>query len=170
MTESITPWLHIVAVTVWVGPQFFLFIAAIPAVRTIEDARVRAQVLRKITTRFGWMAWAAIAVLIATGISMIFQVDADTDFNILSRDFRWRRVFEDKMVLVALMLVLTAVHTFIVGPRQLRLTEQMDADPKETARLRRASMIISGSILVISVVVIFMGALLANHAYSLQPR
>jgi uncharacterized membrane protein len=53
MSDAITPWLHILAVTVWVGPQFFLFIAALPAIRTIEDRQTRARVMRMIVTRVG---------------------------------------------------------------------------------------------------------------------
>ncbi|TMB96804.1 MAG: hypothetical protein E6J42_08690 [Chloroflexi bacterium] len=79
MGHAVTPWLHILAVAVWVGPQFFLFIAAVPAIRTIDDMRVRANVMRTITTRFGWMAWAALAVIVLTGISNIFQEADDFD-------------------------------------------------------------------------------------------
>jgi uncharacterized membrane protein len=43
MSEAITPWLHVLAVSVWVGPQFFLFLAAVPALRTIEDRQLRAR-------------------------------------------------------------------------------------------------------------------------------
>ena len=37
------PWLHIFAATVWVGPQVFLFAVAVPAMRTVEDAKERAR-------------------------------------------------------------------------------------------------------------------------------
>ena len=46
MSEAITLWLHLLAVTVWLGPQFFLFLAAIPALRAIDDAETRARVMR----------------------------------------------------------------------------------------------------------------------------
>jgi uncharacterized membrane protein len=170
MSEAVTPWLHILAVAVWVGPQFFLFIAALPAIRTIEDRQTRARVMRVIVTRFGWLAWAAMLVIVLSGISNLFQVGADTPLNWASaNDFRYGRIFAEKMVFVGMAVVLTAVHTFVVGPRQLALAEQMDADPGETARLRRISIIISSIALLASVLAIFMGALLANHEYSFEP-
>jgi len=170
MSEAVTPWLHILAIAVWVGPQFFLFIAAVPAVRTIEDRAVRARVMRIVVTRFGWMAWAAMLVIVLSGISNLFQVGGDTPLSWASaNDFRYGRIFAEKMVLVGLAVALTAVHTFVVGPRQLALNEQMDADPDEAARLRRISIVISAGALLASIAAMFMGAVLANHDYSFQP-
>jgi len=170
MSEAVTPWLHILAIAVWVGPQFFLFIAAVPAVRTIEDRAVRARVMRVVVTRFGWMAWAAMLVIVLSGISNLFQVGGDTPLSWASaNDFRYGRIFAEKMVLVGLAVALTAVHTFVVGPRQLALNEQMDADPDEAARLRRISVAISAVALLASILAMFMGAVLANHDYSFQP-
>ena len=170
MSEAVTPWLHILAVAVWVGPQVFLFVAAIPAVRTIEDRAVRARVMRTVVTRFGWMAWAAMAVIVLSGISNLFQVGGDTPLNWGSANyFRYGRIFAEKMVLVGIAVGLTAVHTFVVGPRQLALNEQMDADPEHAAQLRRISIAISSVALLASILAIFMGSLLANHDYSFEP-
>ena len=38
MSEAITPWVHILAVSAWLGPQLFLFVAAVPAIRIIDDS------------------------------------------------------------------------------------------------------------------------------------
>jgi copper resistance protein D len=170
MSEAITPWLHILAVTVWVGPQIFLFAAALPAIRTIEDRQARARVMRVIVTRFGWLAWIAMGVIVLSGISNLFQVGGDTPLSWASaNDFRYGRIFAEKMVLVGIAVVLTALHTFVVGPRQLALNEQMDADPTQVARLRRVSIAMSVTSLLASIFAIFMGVLLADHAYSFEP-
>jgi hypothetical protein len=73
------------------------------------------------------------------------------------------------MVLVGLIVLLTAVHTFVVGPRQLRMLQEMRADTPEAMSLRRASMILSSLNLLASIAIVFAGALLANHEYSFQP-
>jgi uncharacterized membrane protein len=166
MSEAITPWLHILAITVWIGPQFFLFMAAIPALRTIEDAQVRARTMRTIVTRFGWIAWAAMAVIILTGISNLFQTGADAPFSLWDSDYRWFRIFGEKMVLVGIAVALTAVHTFWVGPQQLRLAEQMDADPAQLRNIRRLSIAISAAGLLASIGALYLGAVLANHEYT----
>ena len=151
----------------WVGPQFFLFIAAVPAVRTIDDTAARARVLRTITTRFGWMAWGALLVIVLSGISNLFQLGDETALDLGSPDYRWFHVFTFKMVLVGVMVVLTALHTFVVGPRQLALMEQGDSGA-EALRLRRLSIVMSSLVLLISIVVVFLGALLNDRDWVFQ--
>ncbi|MCH8346149.1 MAG: CopD family protein [Chloroflexi bacterium] len=167
MIDAITPWIHIVAVTVWLGPQFFMFLVTVPAVRVIEDPAVRLQVMRVIVTRFGWLAWAAMAVIVMTGVSNLFQ-EANEFEHVWDTEYRYFQIFSTKMALVGLMVILTAVHTFVIGPKQLRLQEEMRGDSTEAAGLRRVSMIVSSLTLLLSIAVVYAGALLANHAYSFQ--
>lgn len=170
MTDSITPWLHLLAITIWIGPQFFLFVAAIPAIRTIEDAETRARVMKTIATRFGWLAWGAMLVIILTGISNIFQTDSEAPGDDLwNSDFPWGRIFMEKMVFVGVAIVLTAIHSFWIGPRQAQIADQMHADPSEARNLRRLSITISGFALLASIGALYMGAVLANHDYSFKP-
>ncbi|HEY5625788.1 MAG TPA: CopD family protein [Dehalococcoidia bacterium] len=170
MVDAISTWLHVLAITLWIGPQVFLFAAAVPAVRTIEDAGVRARVLRVLTARFGWLGWSAMAVIIATGITNLFVAAGDVPGqnagDLLSSDFRFTRIFWEKMFLVAVALVLTAVHTFSVGPRQLRLMEDASADEASVRRVRRLSMATSGIALLASIGALYLGAVLSNHDYS----
>ncbi len=168
MSEAITPWIHIVAVAVWLGPQFFMFLATVPAVRVIEDPAVRLQVMRVIVQRFGWLAWGAMAVIVATGVSNLFQEGSEADFSLWSTDYRYFQIFSTKMVLVGLMVILTALHTFVIGPKQLRLLEEMRSDSTEAAGLRRVSIIVSSLTLLVSIAAVYAAPLLANHDYSFQ--
>ena len=77
-------------------------------------------------------------------------------------------MFSTKMVLVGLMVILTALHTFVIGPKQLRLLEEMRSDSTEAAGLRRVSIIVSSLTLLISIATVYTAALLANHDYSFQ--
>ena len=168
MSEAITPWLHIVAVTVWLGPQFFMFLVTMPALRAIDDAETRVRVLRIIIYRFGWLAWAALGVIILSGISNLFQ-EANDFGHIWDPDYRYFQVFSTKMLVVGVAVLLTAVHTFIVGPRQLRLHEEARGDSPEALRLRRLSVAVSTIVLLASIAAVFLAALLANHEYSFAP-
>jgi len=167
MSEAITPWIHIVAVAVWLGPQFFMFLVTVPAVRVIEDPEVRLRVMRVIVTRFGWLAWAAMAVIVLSGVSNLFQ-EADEFGHIWDTEYRYFQIFSTKMVLVGLMVILTALHTFVIGPKQLRLLEEMRSDSTEAAGLRRVSIIVSSLTLLVSIAAVYAAALLANHDYSFQ--
>lgn len=171
MAESLLTWLHLLAITVWIGPQIFLFAAAIPAVRTIEDAESRSRVMRVIVTRFGWLAWGALVVIVVTGVANIFQTDSDArGLDIWNSDeARWGRIFMEKMFFVVIAVALTAFHSIYVGPRQLQIAEQMDADPAEIRNLRRLSITISSFALLASIAALYMGSVLANHEYSFLP-
>lgn len=173
MVDAISIWLHLLAVSLWIGPQVFLFAAAVPALRTIEDVRQRARVLRVLVVRFGWIGWTAMGVIVLTGIWNLFNVADDLPGydagDLLSSDLRFTRVFWEKMFSVALALVLTAVHTFVVGPRQLALMDGA-AEETEVRRVRMYSMITSGVALLASIAALYLGAVLAEHDYSLVPE
>jgi uncharacterized membrane protein len=156
MSEAINPWIHILAATIWVGPQVFLFIAAIPAIRTIEDAQERSRVMRVLTRRFGYLAWGAMAVLVLTGISNMYQQDLDIDQLF---DLNWGIIFQVKMTLVILTVVLTAVHSFIIGPRMLQAQESV-TDESQIAAMRRFSIAISMVNAVLALAILFCAALL----------
>ena len=163
MAEAVNPWVHILAATIWVGPQVFLFAVAVPAVRTIADAKERARLMRLITTRFGYLAWAAMAVLVITGIGSLYEHDLDPDVLF---DLNWGTIFEVKMTLVIATIVLTAVHSFVIGPRMLQLQESA-SDESQLGSMRRVSIIISGINGLLALGILFCAALL-NTTFALE--
>ena len=163
MGDAVNPWLHIIAATIWIGPQFFLAAVAVPAIRTVADTKERARLMRLITTRFGYLAWGAMAVLVITGIGNIYEQDDDLD---LLFDLHWGVVFQTKMTLVILTILLTAVHSFVIGPRMLKAQESV-TNEAEIASMRRFSIIISGVNLLLALGIVFCGALL-NTRWALE--
>jgi copper resistance protein D len=172
MTDAISLWLHLLAVTLWIGPQVFLFVAAIPAVRTIEDMETRARLTRIMVTRFGYLGAAALVVIVITGVINLYQIDGFTTAELVSgdADLKFTRIFWEKMFLVGLAVALVGIHVFAIGPRQLRLAESARQDPAEARNLRRLSVTLSGVGLLASVGALYLGALLGHHDYSFQPE
>src|SRR3990172_2588519 len=156
MGDAINPWLHILAATVWVGPQVFLFAVAVPVLRTVADVKERARLMRLITTRFGYLAWGAMAVLVVTGIGSVFEEDESLEFLF---DHNWGTIFEVKMTLVIATVVLTALHSFVIGPRMLAMQESA-TDEAQIASMRRTSIIISAVNAVLALGILFFAALL----------
>lgn len=167
MTDTLPLWLHIVAATIWVGPQFLMFVVMGPALRAIQDPETRLRVMKIVIYRFGWLAWGAMALLVLTGISNVFDETEEFAY-VFDRDFRYVWVFWTKMSLVALTIALTALHTLIIGPWQVRLHEQMRGDSEEAQRLRGLSVLLSTLALLSSLAVLFAAALLANVGFSHQ--
>ena len=158
MGEAVNPWLHIVAAPIWVGPQVFLFAAAIPAIRTVEDAQARARAMRVLTSRFGYLAWGAMLVLVITGIANLYERDEGIDF-LFERNFGI--IFQVKMSLVIAVIALTALHSLVIGPRMMRAQESA-TDEAQLAPARRFSIIVSAAGLILSLGILFCGALLGT--------
>jgi len=163
MAEAINPWVHILAATIWVGPQVFMFVAAVPAVRTIEDMQIRAKVMRVITTRFNYLAWGALAVLVVTGIANLYEHDLDVD-QLFDRNFGV--IFQVKMTLLIATVILTGLHSHVFGPRLLEMQESATAEA-DIAPTRRWSIIISAGNLLLALAIVFCGALL-NSSWALE--
>jgi uncharacterized membrane protein len=88
-------WLHLLAMTVFVGGQFVLALAVVPAARRSGD---RAQ-LREVARRFGQASIGAIAVLLVTGPALA------SHFHL------WQRsALQVKLGLVVVILVLLVGH------------------------------------------------------------
>ena len=162
MGEAVNPWVHIIAATIWVGPQVFLFAAAVPAVRTIEDVQVRARLMRVLTTRFGYLAWGAMLVLVITGVGNLFEKDESIGDLF---DLNYGTILQVKITLVIVTVVLTALHSFVIGPRLLTLQESV-SDEAQISSTRRTSIIISAVNLLLALGILFAAALLStNFAY-----
>ncbi len=147
-------WLHIVAAALWVGPQVFLFVAFTPAMQRIADQRLRAEVTRVITRRFGALAAIAMVVLIVTGLVMVGEPLYDWSM-LVSTSFG--QVLLLKGLLVLAVLVLTAYHAFALATRVSAAAAR--GDPA-AGMLGRRSLLVNSANLALSLVVLWLGVLL----------
>jgi len=129
-------WLHLIAAAVWVGSQVFVAVVAIPAVRSLPDPQARLTALRVLTRRFGYVGWVALAVLGATGLHRLTRAMPDLS---LLLEGGYGGVLLTKLGLGAAILLLTVIHTLVLGPR---LLQAMEAGAP-TRTLARASMVVS---------------------------
>jgi copper resistance protein D len=160
MFNAIVLWIHILAAVVFVGPQVFLVLAAVPALRTIEDVRQRQAASRVMTRRFGVIGGGALVVLVITGLINYAHVN---DLGYINRDEFPRYFFalQIKLALVALVVVLTVLHGAVFGRRLQRLQEE-GASEAEIAETRRWSMMLSMATLAASIAILFCAALLGS--------
>lgn len=169
-------WMHILGIALFVGPQFLLAFAWLPASRNIADLPTRVAAMRTMTTRFAWLGGVGLALILIAGIYLIGSFRsyyslpgrAELGFN----ELRYGVIFSIKMVILLLMLAITALHTFVVGPKLLRRMEAKaagEAVPEaELAGIRRQSMLLSMSGLTLTLVLMVLGAMMNTAQYSLQ--
>ncbi|MBI5289088.1 MAG: CopD family protein [Chloroflexi bacterium] len=162
MFDAIILWLHIVGAVVFVGPQVFLAAVALPALRTVGDAKLRQDLTRQITRGFGMLGGIALGLVILTGFYNFYQAQDDglMDFK------RYFMVLNIKMTLAIVVVLLTAAHGFVFGRRLQELMER-NAPEAEIAQVRRYSMMTSMATLALSLFILLLAALLASN-WSLQ--
>ncbi len=124
-------WLHVLAAITWIGGSLFVVLVLVPVARRLEDPRLRARLVQETGRRFRTVGWIALALLVLTGLANLW----------LFPSFLASPRLHAKLTLVALALVLSALHDFVLGPR----AGAPGADP---ALRRRASWVARLNVLV----------------------
>lgn len=158
MFDAIILWLHLLGAVVFIGPQIFLAAIAMPAIRTVQDAKVRQDLTRTITRGFGMLGGGALGLLFLTGL-WNFQVVQDRGLFDLTRYF-W--TFNIKFMLFLAVVVLTALHAMVFGKR-LRELQERGATEIELAQARQQSLVASMATLGLSLVILLLGALMSSE-------
>ena len=129
--------LHVFAAIFWLGGLFFLAAVGAPVLRTVEPQALRAQLFRTLGRAFRPLAWLAIAMLLVTGVA-----------NLALRG-RLRPALEEgsfwhspyghalaaKLACVVLMIVLSVLHDFVIGP----MASRVQPGTPEAKRLARGT-------------------------------
>jgi len=156
-------WLHIMAAAVWIGGTVFLALVVVPAMRRPEYQGIAASLIHWTGMRFRSVAWVCLAFLLLTGA-----------FNLTYRGFEWSdlwswwlwedpvvRVLGIKLLLVLVVLLLTVLHDFVVGPRA---TARWQESPGSlgASLLRKLAVWIGRLNLLLALVIVALGVLLAR--------
>jgi putative copper export protein len=99
--------LHLTAALTWVGGMLFVALVLVPVTRRLEDPALRRRLMHETGVHFRAVGWVAIGVLLATGL-----VNSWLRPELLTLTRFWVKVG-----LVALSIVLSALHDFVLGPR-----------------------------------------------------
>ncbi len=169
-------WMHVLGIALFLGPQFFLAFAWVPAARGIDDLPTRLQATRTVTRRFGYIAGAGLVLVIVGGSYLIgdwrgyYNVPDDVGFA----DLRYGITFMVKMTVFLVMLGVLALHTFVLGPGILERMEDQAAgrrvSEEEMRSFRMRSMAASITVLVLTLAILAMGVALSTTSWSLQDR
>ena len=148
----ISVYLHIAAAVLWLGGMLFLSLILVPALRSAADAAQMSRLMTVVGRRYRSASWWAIGVLVVTG-----------PLNAMGR---WTlpapgRALIFKLVIVALMFSLSALHDFVLGPRA-SVRRQAGALPAELARLRRQASWLGRTNLVLGMLLLAVAVWLAR--------
>lgn len=138
-----TVWLHLLAASVWIGGMAFLALVLVPLVRRPENRGVAAALFHRTGVRFRTVGWVCLGLLVLTGA---FQLAVrGYDWGDLVSGRLWEgpsgRILALKLLLVAVVLGLSVVHDFAIGPRATALWQADPASPQARRLRRQASWI-----------------------------
>jgi len=68
---EIARWLHLLGVVVWVGGMFFAYVALRPVAAAVLEPPLRLPLWQATLKRFFAWVWAAVALILASGLWMI---------------------------------------------------------------------------------------------------
>ncbi len=146
--------LHVLSAIVWVGGVVFVAAVAVPIARRM-DGEARRWLLGEVGRRFRAIGWAALGVLVATGSYMLMHWGA-TWANLLDGSFfasPHTRPLAYKLVLVALMLVVSGIHDWWLGPRATGAGSEDETMRRWAGWLGRTTGVLSIGIVVLAVFV-----------------
>ncbi len=132
--------IHVLSAVIWVGGTLFLVIVMVPLAR--KDMRQSGPgfiLLRQATRRFLPVAWASIVLLALTGAFIAWDHWGVRPGNFFSTGGHFFRTLQVKTGLVILVIGLSLVHDFILGPRVLSQLERNPSlgKPAGPSRARR---------------------------------
>jgi putative copper export protein len=147
--------LHVLAALLWVGGMLFIGIVAAPVLRAIEPAALRQELFQRLGLRFRSIGWVALALLAVTGtINLHYRGWLSWDGALANPAF-WRsgvgHALGGKLLGVGILVILSAVHDFVLGPAAGRATP---GSPEALILRRRAALLARANALVAILVII----------------
>jgi len=153
--------LHVLAAMLWLGGMLSLAMVGAPVLREVEPAALRALLFTRLGRRLRGVGWAAIAVLVATGVGNLAFAGAFRGGRILRAEL-WASPYGHalalKLAAVGVMIAVSAIHDFWLGPLAGRLAP---GSPRALQARTRAAWLARVNALV-GIVVVFAAVRLAR--------
>jgi len=134
---------HVLAALLWLGGMFFLGVVGAPVLRRVEPPALRQRLFHDLGLRFRAVGWWAIAALVLTGVANLHYRGWLRWDGVLADGAFWRtgvgHALAAKLAAVAAMLLVSAVHDFVLGPAAGRA----EAGTERAAALRRRAALLA---------------------------
>ena len=158
LEQALLTWIHITSAAIWVGGSLFIGVVFAPILKKMSmPVEERIQLMVQVGRRFNKLALPALFILIATGMYQAHLVLQKSD---ILYETSYGHVLIIKLILVAALLVLYAVHVRIIRKdvEDKIIAKQM---PQEQLQKLRKKIIILGEVtVVLSVIILFLASVL----------
>ena len=158
LEQALLSWVHITSAAIWVGGSLFIGAVFAPILKKMSlSAEERLQLMIKVGRRFNKIAVPALIVLIVTGMYQAHLVLQKSDVLF---DTSYGNVLIIKILLVAALVATYAVHVRII---RKDVEDQIMASlisEDQLQKLRKKIIILGEITVVLSVIILFLAALL----------
>ncbi len=138
----VSVWIHILAASIWLGGMAFLVLVLVPWLRRTPGAPA-GTLLSETGRRFRSVGWVCFALLLVTG-SFNLSMRGVTLASLSSAVF-WAtpfgRILLTKLVAFSLVLGVSAIHDFVLGPRATALIARHPRSREAAASRRHAALL-----------------------------
>ncbi len=131
--------IHVLAAFIWLGGMFFIALVAVPTLRKLEPLEKRIELLSDTARRFRRISWIAVSVLLITGVINAINHGVTTEMISTGKIFlsNFGTILTVKVVLVLIMLVLSAIHDFFLGPKMVDIMSVGVSNPESLQRIKK---------------------------------
>lgn len=154
LTYFLSVTLHLLAAMLWLGGMFFLAAVGAPVLRKVQPPDLRADLFQKLGVRFRLVGWSAIVVLLVTGTANLYYRHL-LGSGIMGSAAFWSsgygRALAWKLGSVIALIVLSAAHDFVIGPRASRYP----AGSAQAVRFRQLAAWMARVSVLVGVVLVF---------------
>ena len=147
-------WLHVTAAVAWIGGNLILAMVIVPYFKRSVAPVERIRILTRIGKRFEPIVWGCVMVLFFTGLFNVFSaIGGDIEAIKL-----FMRTLGIKLILFFILVILTVIHGFFMGPRLSKAVEALDPEtqdlPDEIDKMRRSMALVSSLMGIVSLLVL----------------
>ena len=158
LEQALLTWVHITSVAIWVrGSLFIGVVFALILKKMSMPVEERIQLMVQVGRRFNKLALPALFILIATGMYQAHLVLQKSD---ILYETSYGHVLIIKMILVAALLVLYAVHVRIIRKDVEDKIIAKEMPQEQLQKLRKKIIILGEVTVVLSIIILFLAAVL----------
>lgn len=148
-------WIHVLAAVTWIGGNLTLAMIVVPYFRQNLPPVKRIQLLTQIGKRFEPVVWGCVMILFFTGIGNVFEsLGLSSSVEVTA----YMRTLLIKLLLFIILIILTALHSFVFGPKLSIAIEGLDETlnklPPDVNSIRKKLSIVSSLMGVVSLLVL----------------
>ncbi|TXH20054.1 MAG: DUF4149 domain-containing protein [Chitinophagaceae bacterium] len=132
--------IHVLSAMFWLGGMLFTVFVLVPTIKNKTLATHKGLFFSIMGKRFSNISWLLFAILLSTGLIQLWA--RGYSYEQISSIAFWQTSFghalANKLIVFSIMLLISAVHDFWLGPKASQLMETHPND-KRTQKFRKST-------------------------------